>query len=228
MPTMRLLLTVAILSGVLASSVSAAQWHTNGIRPFASTNAGAMRTLIHPDPGGLTPVILQCPTSSASFTLNGPTAASLPWISAATNVVLTFGVGNCTVNGVPGYTVLCSSASFRAESYVGGNTLATGGGGVTRGAITGIDCRLSLGATQCSTITGTVPTDYVNPNPINTGSGRFTLTNAAQLLGVAKIGSGCAAVPDGTGTLGSVSGAGIGDLTYTVHGPNAAYIIRSL
>lgn len=219
------LLAALALSGLLASSASAANWHTNGDLAFSSTNAGISRLVIHPVPSGST-VTLQCPTSSGSGTLNGPTSAALPWTNAATVTPVFGAAGNCTVNGVAGYTVVCSSAELRANSYSGGDTLATAGGGVTEGTVTGIDCRLSAGPTQCSTITGSVTGDYINPNPIATGAGTLTITNTGQSLTVAKIGAGCAAIPHGNGTFGSPNGTGVGHTTYVVDGPNAPYIYR--
>lgn len=133
--------------------------------------------------------------------------------------------GNC-VAGPPGYTLACSSAELRANSYAGGDTFATAAGGVTTGAITGIDCTLSAGASQCSTITGSIPVHYINPSPIATGAGTLTTTPAGQSLTIAKIGAGCAAIPSGTGTWGSPSGTGVGDTTYVVDGPSAPYIYR--
>jgi hypothetical protein len=148
-------------------------------------------------------------------------------VNAATST-LVFGSGsNCTVNGAAGITLACSSAELRANSYIGGDALATAGGGVAEVAITGIDCRLSAGATQCSTITGSVTGHYANPNPIATGAGSLTVTTAGQALTVAKIGAGCAAIPNGAVTIGPPSGAsGVTDTTFIVHGPNAPYIYR--
>jgi hypothetical protein len=211
------------LTGLMASSASAANWHTNGDKAFSSTNAGISRLLIH---HAGTTIKLECPTSSGTGTLNGPTSATLPWVSAATVTPVFGAAGNCSVNNVMGYTVACSSAELRANSYAGGDTLGTADGGVTTGAITGVDCRLSAGPTQCSTITGSVTGTYTNPSPLASGSGRLTIPVTGQSLTVSKIGAGCATVPHGVGTFGTALGAGITDTTYTVHGPNAPYIYR--
>jgi hypothetical protein len=217
------LLAVMAFSGLLASSASAANWHTNGIAAFSSTNAGASRLLIH---NNGTQTVLQCPTSGGSGTINGPTSATVPWVNAATVTPVFGAVGNCSVDGVMGYSVVCSSAELRANSYSGGDTLSTAGGGITNGTLTGVDCRLSAGATTCSTITGSVTGQYINPSPLATGQGRLTIPTTGQSLTVSKIGSGCLAVPHGAGTFGLVSGAGIADMTYPVDGPNAPYIYR--
>jgi hypothetical protein len=222
---MGVLLAVMALSGLLASSASAANWHTNGHATFASTDAGISRLVIHPSAGGSS-VTLQCPTSSGQVTLNGPTSATLPWVNAATVTPVFGAAGNCTVNGVLGFTVVCGTAELRANSYSGGDTIETAGGGITEGSVTGVDCRLSAGASTCSTITGSVTGHYTNPNPIATGAGRLTITNTGQSLTVEKIGAGCAAIPHGNGTFGSPNGTGVGHTTYTVDGPNAPYIFR--
>jgi len=220
------LLAVMALSGLMASSASAANWHTNGVKAFSSTNAGISRLVIHPTVGGST-VTVQCPTSGGTGTINGPTSAALPWTNAATVTPVFGSVGNCTVSGAAGYTVACGSAELRANSYSGGDTLATAGGGRTEGSITNIDCRVSAGATACSTVTGSVTAHYTNPNPIATGAGTLTITNANSALTVEPIGAGCLAIPShGTGTFGSPVGAGVGDTTYVVDGPNAPYIYR--
>jgi hypothetical protein len=220
------LLAMVALCGLAASSASAAEWHTNGDRAFASTDAGASRLVIHQASGS--PVLVQCETSSGTNgTLRGPTSTAATFAGVAT-VTPTFG-GICRVSGTPGYAVVCSPATLNAISYSGGTTLATAGGGVTTGSLTNIDCRLSAGATQCSTITGSVHGHYINPNPIATGAGRLTVTGTGQSLTVAKIGAGCAAVPHGRGTFGAPdpAGSGVLDTTYTVDGPNAPYIFRT-
>lgn len=221
-----LLLAVTMLSGALVAAAGAAIWTTNGVKAFSSTNAGTWRLIIH---AGGVQTILQCPTSGVSGTINGPTFLSPGGWNAAATVTPAFGApGNCMLNGVLGYTVVCSSAELRADSYAGGHLLATAAGGVTTGALTGIDCRLSAGASTCSTITGSVPAHYINANPLATGAGSLTVTGVGQPLTVSKIGAGCAAIPHGAGTWGSASGAtGIADATYAVDGPNAPYIYRN-
>jgi hypothetical protein len=217
------LIAAMVFSGLLASSAGAVTWHTNGDKAFTSTNAGASRLVIH---SGGTTTLVSCASSTGNGTLNGPTSTSATFIGAAT-VTPIFG-GPCTVSGAAGYSVLCSPASLNASSYSGGTTLATAGGGITSGSITGIDCRLSIGATTCSTITGSVNAHYTNPNPIATGSGTLTVTGPGQVLGVHKIGAGCAAVPNGNGTFGKPdAGSGVTDISYIVHGPNAPYIYRT-
>jgi hypothetical protein len=219
-----LLLTATMLSGALAASAGAAFWHTNGDKPFSSTDAGIWRLIIDPPSGSQ--VTLQCPTSRVSGTLNGPTFLSIGgWNAAATVTPVLGAAGNCMLNGVMGFTVVCSSAELRADTYAGGHLLSTAGGGVTTGALTGVDCRLSAGGSTCSTITGTVPVHYINPNPLATGAGSLTATRGGALT-VSKIGAGCVAAPHGTGTWGSPNGAGVADATYVVDGPNAPYIYR--
>jgi hypothetical protein len=214
------LIVAMAFCGLLASSAGAAEWHTNGVKAFSSTPAGASRLVIHPSG-----TLVACSGSSGSGTLNGPTSTAFPWTNAAT---VTPAFSGCTVSGAAGYAVSCSSAELRASTYVGGTTIGTAGGGVTTGSVTNVDCRLSIGATSCSTITGSVPAHYINPNPIATGSGRLTITSTGQTLTVTKIGAGCAAVPDGSGTFGSPgAGSTVADLTYTVDGANAPFIYRT-
>jgi hypothetical protein len=214
------LIAVMAFCGLMASSAGAVEWHTNGPKAFSSTPAGASRLVIHPSG-----TLVACSGSSGSGTLNGPTSTAIPWTNAAT---VTPAFTGCTVSGAAGYAVLCGTGELRASTYAGGTTIGTAGGGVTTGSVTNVDCRLSIGATTCSTITGSVPAHYINPNPIGTGSGRLTITTTGQALSVTKIGSGCAAVPDGTGTFGSPgAGSTVTDLTYTVDGANAPYIYQT-
>jgi hypothetical protein len=219
------LIAMMALFGLSAVSAGAAEWHTNGDKAFTSTDAGASRLVIHPVGGG-SPVLVQCQTSSGNGTLRGPTSTATVFNNVA-SVTPAFG-GTCTVSGTPGFAVSCGTASLNAISYSGGTTLATAGGGITTGSITNIDCRLSAGATSCSTITGSVHGHYINPNPIASGTGTLTVTGTGQSLTVAKIGAGCAAVPHGAGTFGKPdAGSGVLDTTYLVHGPNAPYIFRT-
>ena len=213
------LVAVMAFCGLLASSAGAAEWHTNGTLAFSSTNAGASRLVIHPSG-----TLVACSGSSGSGTLNGPTSTAFPWTNAAT---VTPAFSGCTVSGAAGYSVLWGSGELRASSYVGGTTLATAGGGVTTGSVTNVDCRLSIGATTCSTITGSVPAHYINP-ATTTDSGTLTITPAGQQLEVTKIGTGCAAVPNGTGTFGKPgAGSTVDDLTYPVPGPHAPNIFTT-
>ncbi len=210
-----MLAAVMALCGVLASSASAAhEWHTNGSLAFSSTNAGATRLVIHP-----AGTIVACSSSSGDGTLNGPTSTAFPWTNAAT-IRPTF--SGCTVSGAAGYGVHCSNAEFRAISYIGGHTFGTAGGGVTTGSAF-VDCTLTIGGTVCSTITGTVHGHYINPPVLPGGPGRLTVTPSP--LQVHTVGSGCAAVPSGTGTFGAPgAGSTVLDTTYTVDGGNAPYI----
>ena len=220
-----MLMAVLAFSGALASSASAAEWHTNGPLEATSTNAGASRLAIH---SGGSIVVVQCATSSGTVTLNGPTFAGSTAAGVAT-VLPIFG-GPCTVSGAAGYSVACSEAELNANSYSGGTTFATAGGGITTGTVTNIDCRISIGATSCSTVTGTVSAHYINPATLTGagGFGRLTVTAAGQALTVSKIGAGCAALPHGTGTFGSLgSGSTVGNLTYQVDGTHAPWIYRT-
>jgi hypothetical protein len=214
------------LGGLLASSAGAAEWHTNGHKTAASTDAGAIRIVIHPSTGG-SPVLLQCETSSLSFTLFGPTIGQTTALPVGRDTPSAGGI--CRVSGTPGYAVVCSPGTVDAISYTGGTTAATAGGGVTTLRLTDIDCRLSAGATLCSTFTGSVHGHYINPNPLSTGAGRMTLTNVGQSLVASKIGAGCAAVPSGSATFGAPDPAGSGILhtTYVFDGPNAPWIFRT-
>jgi hypothetical protein len=217
-----MLLTLVAFGSLGATTAGAANWHTNGVKAFASTNAGASRFAIH---SGTSTYIFRCSSSSISGTLNGPTSASLPWLSAAT-VTLEFGVP-CFQNDVPGYSVACATAEWRANSYAGGDTFATAAGGITTGQLYNIDCVVKFGLTTCSTITGTMPAHYTNPNTLAAGAGAFEITTAGQVLTIAKVGIGCAAIPHGTVTYGLPgTGSTVTDITYTVDGPNAPYIYR--
>ena len=173
------LFAVAALCGVLALPAVAANWHTSGPTPFSTTDAGATRVVFHPASG--TAVIYSCPTFSASGTLNGPTSAALPWLSAAT-VTPVFGAGgNCTVSGVPGYTVACGTAELRANSYAGGDTFATAGGGVTTGAITGIDCCVVGGREPRARLSPARLRRTTSIRAHDHGAGRITITTAGAV-----------------------------------------------
>ena len=187
------LMAALALSGLLAASAGAAEWHTNGDKAFTSTNAGTVRLAI--DSGGTTIVTQGCSSASVSGTLNGPTSTATPWVNAAT--VTPVFTGCQVVAGSP-YTLVCSSAELRANSYLGGTTIFTAGGGTTTGLLANIDCRISVGATTCSTVTGTLPVQYTNPNPIATGAGSLTVTSVGQALTNHVIGAGCSGVfPNG-------------------------------
>jgi hypothetical protein len=208
-------LAVVAVCGLLASSASAAEWLTNGPRPFSSTPAGAMRLVVHPSGN-----IISCTGSSVSGTINGPTSTTFPWLNAATVRPVFTG---CAVSGAGGYHVTCATAELSVNSYVG----ATADGGVTTGTVTNFDCTLSIGSTRCATITGTLPAHYINPNPIVSGTGRLTITTAGQSLTVHTV-TACAGVPMGPGTFGAPgAGSSIVDLTYSIDGPNAPWIFRT-
>ena len=161
---MGVLIAVMALSGLLVSSASAANWHTNGDKSFTSTNAGISRLAIHPALVAAR-CTLQCPTSSGTGTLNGPTSAALPWTNAATVTPVFGAAGNCTVNGVAGFSVICNPAELRANSYTGGDTFATAGGGVTAGSITGIDCRYRPVPRSARLSRARSTAHYINPRP---------------------------------------------------------------
>jgi hypothetical protein len=214
------LIAVMALSGLLASSAGAAEWHTNGPLEITSTDAGASRLAVHTSTGI---VVVQCATSSGTVTLRGPTIAGSTAPGIAT-VQPRFG-GACTVSGAAGYSVACDEALLNANTFSGGLI-----GGITGGTITNIDCRISIGATACSTVTGSVNGHYINPNVATgtNGTGSLVVTALGQNLTVAKIGAGCAALPHGTGTFGSLgAGSTVGNLTYTVDGPHAPRITRT-
>jgi hypothetical protein len=213
------LLAALALVSVAAGSAGAHEWHTDGQHSFASTNAGPSRLAVH---NGASTVLVECSSSTVTGTINGPTSMAFPWLSAAT-LRPAFG-GPCTVSGTPGFSVTCGSAEFTAISYVGGHTYATSGGGVTTGRATSIDCVIGAGATQCSTVTGSMQIDYINPASTS-ASGTWTSTPAGAQIEVTKIGAGCTALPNGTGTFGRAGpGSTVTDHSFTVDGPHAPYI----
>ncbi len=213
-----LLIIASVLCGVSASSAGAGEWHTNGPLTATSTNAGSSRLNVV----GVSSTLIDCQTTSVHMSLEGPTSTSIPWLEAAT---VTPVLGSCTVSGAAGYAVHCGPARLRVNSYAGGTTIVTAGGGITSGSLTNIDCRISIGANTCSTVTGSVPMHYINPNPIITGVGRLTETPTGQQLEVQKIGAGCAAVPNGTGTSGAPgAGSSVTHLSFTFDGSTAPYI----
>ena len=204
-----------------AASAAAAEWHTNGPLTANSTNAGVARVVAH---GAGFSVAASCSTARAHVALNGPTSVAMPWTSAATVTPI---ISGCTVSGAGGYNVLCSSGELRVSSYAGGTTFATAGGGITTGSIT-IDCRLSFGATPCSTATGEVPAHLINPSPIGAAASGLTVTAAGQALRWDRIGAGCAAIPDGAGTFGSPGpGSTVTPIAYALVGPGAPFIYRT-
>jgi hypothetical protein len=219
------LIAVMAFSALLVSSAGAAEWHTNGHKAFTSTNAGASRLAVH---NGASTVLVECASSTGNGTFKGPTFAGST-VAGISTVTPVFG-GPCTVSGTPGFSAVCQPAALNALNYTGGTTFATAGGGVTSGNITGIDCVISAGATQCSTVTGTVNGEYTNPSPLNstTASGKLTVTNAGQQLEVTKILGGCGALPNGTGTFGRPGPAStVTDITYVVDGPSAPWAFRT-
>jgi hypothetical protein len=135
----------------------------------------------------------------------------------------------CTVSGAAGYAISCSTATLRVSTYVGGTTLATAGGGVTTGVIGGWDCTLSIGATRCATITGTIPTHFINDiSPaLPPDVGRLTPTPAGTVLNVDPI-TACAGVPSGPGTFGAPgAGSSVQALTYTVDSAAPLWMFRT-
>jgi hypothetical protein len=209
------LTAVLAVCGVVASSASAAEWHTNGTKAFSSVNAGATRLVVHPSGN-----IIACTASSGTGTINGPTSTAFPWSNAATIQPVFSG---CTVSGAGGYVIACSSGETRASAYAGGHTFASATTGVTTLTIT-VDCSLSIGPTRCATITGTVHGHYINPHPITTGHGTLKITTAGQTLRVDQV-TACAGVPIGTGTFGSPgAGSTVQDITYAINGPEAPWI----
>ncbi len=224
MRTSLLLLVAVIGGGAYAPPASAVNaWHTNGPKAFSATNAGASRWVIHSATGV---VLVACSTSSLSGTLNGPTSPSLPWTNAGT---LTPAFSGCTVSGAAGYAMSCGSGTLSAQSYSGGTTLATAGGGHSIVTAT-VHCDLSIGATVCSTLHETWPLTVENPNPLfstvlKVGKFLAPIVIPVFLNRILKKGPGCAGVPDGTTTFGAPgSGSTVTDLTYTVDGPTAPYL----
>ncbi|MES1171260.1 MAG: hypothetical protein ABUL56_02755, partial [Actinomycetota bacterium] len=215
---------VLMYCAVWLTSADAAEWHTNGPLTSTSTDGGSMRFVIHPHTSGTT-LAVGCSSSYMHMALNGPTSTAMPWTNAATVTPLFSG---CQGAGGAGFIVRCAPAELRASSYVGGTTFATAGGGITTGSVTNIDCRVSIGATDCVTITGTVPAHYTNPNPIASGAGRLTITATGQALTADRINT-CVLIPPGFvtwGTPGSTATT-ITDFTYVYDGPGAPYIYRT-
>ncbi len=148
----------------------------------------------------------------------------MPWTNAAT---LSPTLTGCTVAGAAGYAFHCEAAELRAISYVGGDSLATAAGGITTGSLRNFNCKVQVGATTCTTITGSIPVHYRNPSPITTGTGTLTLTTSGQQMEAHTIGAGCAFIPNGVVTFGSPgAGSNVADIAMSVHGPNAPYIYR--
>lgn len=213
-----------MLGALLVSAAGAAEWHTNGHQTFSTTNAGASRLAVHGPTG---PVLFECSSTTGVGTLRTTIAGTTaPGIARFTPL---FG-GPCTVAGVPGFNAVCTTADVNALSYSGGTTFATAGGGVTVASMTNIDCVVSAAAIPCSTVAGSVNVDYINPATLNsaTSAGSLTVTGVNQRLEVTKIGAGCAALPNGTGTFGRPgTGSTVTDITYTVDGPNAPWMFRT-
>jgi hypothetical protein len=217
-------LIIVAFNGLLASSAGAAEWHTNGHQLFSTTSAGAARAVVH-SPSG--PVVIECAAATGTGTLRGPTIAGAVALGITT-VTPVIG-GPCTVSGVPGFSITCRPAELNALGYSGGTTFATAGGGVTSASITSLDCTVAVASVQCSTMTGSVTAHYINPAPLNSATpSRLTVTGAGQQLTVSKIGAGCAALPNGTATVGKPgAGSTITDITYTIDGPNAPWMFRT-
>ena len=216
--TLKLGLVAAIVlaSAAMASAASAADWKSNGPVNFTGTASGGSRLVIHGAGGD---VNLNCTGATGSGTLAAsPTAGTNPWTASAT---LTPAFSGCTVGGTP-FTVTCSAASLDTGTgpgaYSGGSTLATADGGVTQGTLTSISCTLKIGTTSCSTVTGTVEGQYTNPVQATSTAGKLTVFVAGQNLTAAKIGAGCAAIPDGPAEFGTRT-VPLGDITYNVTSP---------
>ena len=96
------LMAVMAFSGLMASSASAANWHTNGHRRSpALTRAPLVWLFIQPR---RRTVLVECPSSTGSGTINGPTSRGLAFWTSAATVTPMFGGPNCTVTGVPGFS----------------------------------------------------------------------------------------------------------------------------
>jgi len=207
-----LVAAIVLASGAMASAASAADWQTANTGAFTGS-AGASRLIIHGPAGD---VALNCTTSTGSGSLNpSPPAGTNPWLNAAS---ITPAFSGCTVAGTP-FTVTCAVATLRTGTgpgaYSGGTTLATADGGVTSGSLASISCQLKIGATTCSTVTGTVQTTYTNPTQPST-AGKLTVLAAGQNL--TATGTACAAIPQGSANFGSPS-VPPGNLVYNVTSP---------
>ncbi len=214
------LVVLVVLSGLLIPSAGATEWHTNGDKSFTSTNAGGVYVIFHSSNGF---ALTTCSGTQLSGTLNGPTGPTAVWPSAATVTPVFTG---CQVTAFGHYTIACSPAELGANSYVGGTTPATAGGGITTATLTSIDCRVSQADTTCSTLTGSLVARYTNPTPIFTGSGTLTVTGIQGLTGH-RIGPGCQ-VLNGFTTIGTPgAGTSITPLNYSIDGPNAPYLFRT-
>jgi hypothetical protein len=211
-----LVAAIMLASGAMASAASAADWKSNGPVNFTGTAANGSRLVIHGTGGD---VFLNCTGATGSGTVAAsPGAGVNPWTGSAS---LTPAFSGCTVAGTP-FTVTCSAASLDTGTgpgaYSGGSTLATANGGVTQGTLTSINCTLKIGVTSCSTVTGTVESQYTNPVPATSTAGNLKVFVAGQNLTAAKIGAGCAAIPDGPSEFGTRT-TPLGDITYNVTSP---------
>jgi hypothetical protein len=216
---------VHVVLGVLVvSSAGAAEWHTNGHRTFSSTNAGAWRLAVH---NGSSTVLVECASATLTGTLRGPTIAGST-VSGIATVTPVFG-GPCTVSGTPGFSVTCSAGEVNAVGYSGGTTFATAGTG-TAHVVRTEHCTLSAAGTPCSTSSGSSTNVYTNPHILggNNSGGQFVVGTAGQRLEVTKIGAGCVAIPNGTGTFGKPGpGSTVTPISYVVDGPNAPWMFRT-
>jgi hypothetical protein len=212
---------IVLASGAMAPAASADDWLSNGPVSFRG-DAGPSRLIITGPSGD---VALNCTTSAGTGDLAAsPVAGTNPWFASATITPLfgaATGSGGCTVAGTP-FTVLCAPADLDTglgpAAYSGGTTQATADGGTTQGTLTSISCDLRIGATTCSTVTGTVEGQYTNPVQATSTAGQLTVFAAGQSLTAAKVGAGCAAIPDGPASFGSAS-TPPGDLVYDVTSP---------
>jgi hypothetical protein len=220
MSKLPMLACLALLSAaVTSSSASALSWSTANPGAFSVTD-GAPNFIIQGPRG---PVEVHCTDNSGAGVENLVAMVSAAF--AAGN----YGphIGGCTVAGGVAVTVACASTStidvLTTTTYAGGNSYVSpswaADGGVTRGAqLSSFSCTLSIGATRCSTITGSVRLNITNPrNHLATlSAGRLTVLAAGQSLVATRIGSGCSVIPDGSTTFTSTSG---GDIVYTVASP---------
>jgi hypothetical protein len=194
--TLAALAAAVVSMFALVGSAQAANWAAAGGQFSASAGTTTL---------SVAGKVTSCTSSTASGALNslsGPPSTSA-WTALAT-VTPTF--STCKNAGV-NYNVACSSASLNADAngYNGGTPtgLASSAGLQTVGSLTGISCTIKPTATptaNCSTVTGSVPGTYTNPNPLSTGNGSLSIPTTGQSLTVASVGGCVASIGTGAAT----------------------------
>ncbi|WP_027007920.1 hypothetical protein [Conexibacter woesei] len=206
------------LAAAPTSASAAPDWHSGNAGAYVLTattavfidiNAGAVR--------------IACTGMIFSGNVNpSPAAGTNPWVGFAS---ATPGFTGCRTAGVP-TTIACAAASFDTGVGPGayaGPIVAPADGGVTSMAITGISCTISLAGRACSTFTGMTPGLHTNPSNLARTDGSVSFPgNPGQVLVAAKVGAGCAPIPNGAVFLLNPGGAGmLLKYTFPAGGPAA-------